>query len=297
MRPKVVLVNADLHKGFGDWVIALPAMKLLRDRWGAYLELIAISPGHLLPLVEMAGIFDQAHPYRLDWCEYYADLLDGALAVVAMMDSDMYVYEDVMRRTEHLRITQRVYRNKHWRIKDQHHALMVARNLDVLLGYDPTMPLQHPLTRWQYPGERYVAIHAGRGSTWRQGAKDWPYFYHLCKLLEGAGWTPLQIIGPDETPMESIQEWRGSIRQLADTLLHCVAFIGNDSGPGHLAGALGVPTHTIFGETNPLMWHPIGPRVTWSSTPSGNAADITVAEVFAAVRGKLAAYENVEVKG
>ncbi len=38
-------------------------------------------------------------------------------------------------------------------------------------------------------------------------------------------------------------------------------FVGNDSGPGHLAGILGVPTLTLFGPTDPARWRPLGPAV------------------------------------
>jgi len=38
-------------------------------------------------------------------------------------------------------------------------------------------------------------------------------------------------------------------------------FLGNDSGPGHLAGTLGLPTLVLFGPTDPARWRPLGPRV------------------------------------
>ncbi len=46
-------------------------------------------------------------------------------------------------------------------------------------------------------------------------------------------------------------------------------FIGNDSGPGHLAAALGIPTITIHGPTSPYITGPKGPhsRYVWSSFP------------------------------
>jgi ADP-heptose:LPS heptosyltransferase len=38
-------------------------------------------------------------------------------------------------------------------------------------------------------------------------------------------------------------------------------YLGNDSGPGHLAGIIGVPTFCLFGPTDPTVWKPLGPRV------------------------------------
>ena len=39
------------------------------------------------------------------------------------------------------------------------------------------------------------------------------------------------------------------------------AFVGNDSGPAHLAGILGRPTLCMFGPTSPDTWRPLGPKV------------------------------------
>lgn len=39
------------------------------------------------------------------------------------------------------------------------------------------------------------------------------------------------------------------------------AFIGNDSGPTHLAAALGVPTAAVFVASDPALWRPAGAHV------------------------------------
>jgi len=45
-------------------------------------------------------------------------------------------------------------------------------------------------------------------------------------------------------------------QELGALLKRCALWIGNDSGPKHVAVALGVPTVTVFGPTNPATWHP-----------------------------------------
>jgi ADP-heptose:LPS heptosyltransferase len=40
-------------------------------------------------------------------------------------------------------------------------------------------------------------------------------------------------------------------------------FIGNDSGPGHLAAFCGVPTFTVFGPQLPEWFAPLHPRAQW----------------------------------
>lgn len=45
-------------------------------------------------------------------------------------------------------------------------------------------------------------------------------------------------------------------QDLAALLRRCALLVSNDSGPKHLAVALGVPTVTIFGPTHPVAWQP-----------------------------------------
>lgn len=52
---------------------------------------------------------------------------------------------------------------------------------------------------------------------------------------------------------------RTSLPQAVMILRAGAAFLGNDSGLMHLAGALGVPTVGVFGSTNPAWTSPLGP--------------------------------------
>jgi ADP-heptose:LPS heptosyltransferase len=47
-----------------------------------------------------------------------------------------------------------------------------------------------------------------------------------------------------------------NVRALASRISQLNVLVGNDSGPRHLATALGVPTVTVFGPEHPLEWHP-----------------------------------------
>lgn len=61
-----------------------------------------------------------------------------------------------------------------------------------------------------------------------------------------------------------------SLAELADRLSTASVFIGNDSGPAHLAAQLGIPTIAMFGPTDPRIWGPVGPcvRTIWPGTPT-----------------------------
>ena len=52
-----------------------------------------------------------------------------------------------------------------------------------------------------------------------------------------------------------------STAELSSLLSRCAVFVSNDSGPMHLAAALGTPTVGLFGPETPLMYGPLGSRV------------------------------------
>lgn len=97
---------------------------------------------------------------------------------------------------------------------------------------------------------RRVIIHTGAG----QPVRRWPHerFEAIARRLRDAGW---QVTLLDD-----------SLRDL-DALLEQLAaadrFIGNDSGPGHLAALLGVPTFTVFGPQLPELFAPQHPQAAW----------------------------------
>jgi heptosyltransferase III len=78
--------------------------------------------------------------------------------------------------------------------------------------------------------------------------------------------TVVWMWGPGER--EAVEDCRAGMRapsllapqsgwqELGALVKRCSLWIGNDSGPKHLAVALGVPTVTLFGPTNPRTWHP-----------------------------------------
>ena len=49
--------------------------------------------------------------------------------------------------------------------------------------------------------------------------------------------------------------------KLACWLAGAKVYIGNDSGPTHLAAAVGTPVIALFGPTDPAIWAPRGDNV------------------------------------
>jgi len=115
-----------------------------------------------------------------------------------------------------------------------------------------------------------IAIHPGSGSP----GKCWPIdsFLSLIEQIHEAGHRCRILVGEVELerwPSDQIHRL-----QAADETVHpatyvdllrelsaCSAFVGNDSGPGHLAGIIGLPSVILFGPTDPEVWKPLGPRV------------------------------------
>lgn len=85
--------------------------------------------------------------------------------------------------------------------------------------------------------------------------KQWPQekFVALARALHARGLSPHFVVTPAEeaqwralAPAGSHVQAFAELAELADFLFECAYFIGNDSGIGHLASCLGVPTLSLF---------------------------------------------------
>ena len=97
---------------------------------------------------------------------------------------------------------------------------------------------------------RHIVIHTGAGQAVRIWAVD--RFAEITRRLRAAGWTVTELDPANE-----------NLATLLDSLSRADRFIGNDSGPGHLAALLGVPTFTIFGPQLPDLFAPQHPAAAW----------------------------------
>ncbi len=97
---------------------------------------------------------------------------------------------------------------------------------------------------------RQVVIHTGAAQPTRQWGRD--HFEEIATRLRAANWQ-----------VTVLDDQSGTLDDLMQTLATADRFIGNDSGPGHLAALLGVPTFSIFGAQLPEFFHPLHPQATW----------------------------------
>jgi heptosyltransferase-3 len=133
-----------------------------------------------------------------------------------------------------------------------------------------------------YPA--YVVMHPFAATT----EKTWPRerFIEVAGRLQNAGLQPMIVAGPadDTAPFSDFQVLRDSpLGALKSLMSGAALFIGNDSGPAHVAAAFGIPVAVLFGPSDPVTWAP------WRTearvlTSRGNIDQIAVEEVMAAAQ-------------
>lgn len=118
-----------------------------------------------------------------------------------------------------------------------------------------------------FPATPYVALHPGAA---HGSAKRWlpERFVEVVQRFPALKW---KVIGSAEeaernarlvaTMEPGAEDWTGrlSLRELAVFLHRAAALVCNDSGPMHLAAAVGTPVVAIFGSTEPRHTGPRGP--------------------------------------
>lgn len=102
---------------------------------------------------------------------------------------------------------------------------------------------------------RRVLIHP----TSTDEAKNWPRerFLQLAKRLEKKGFEPMFLLSPKEREGWEVKApLFETLADLADAVYEAGAFVGNDSGPAHLASYLSIPLAVICQGRQMPLWSP-----------------------------------------
>jgi ADP-heptose:LPS heptosyltransferase len=145
----------------------------------------------------------------------------------------------------------RAHRYENWRVMGQ------------ALGLD--LPPREKLRLPQARQDGGLVVHTGAG----QAVRVWPLdrYRILVNRLRSKGFRVQVACDPDQESWwrtageKDVAVPRGAA--LITLLEKAGAFIGNDSGPGHLAAFCGVPTFTIFGPQLPDWFAPLHPASEW----------------------------------
>jgi heptosyltransferase-3 len=179
-----------------------------------------------------------------------------------------------------LGITRRVHTAEHAASAMFHLGVPVA---DVPRARMSAAPGRSPLA----PAGSYAVIHAVAATQ----EKTWPsasfmevaqYLHHDCGL------EPVFIGGPGDE-LGSFCRWRvvsnAPLGEVAQLVRDASIFVGNDSGPAHVAAAFGIPQVVIFGPSDSEIWAPWKTRAEVLKA-DGLISSVTTGEVIAAI-GRL----------
>ncbi len=121
----------------------------------------------------------------------------------------------------------------------------------------------------ELPGRKPYAVIHPMAST---ASKAWPAsrFAEIARRLHDL--EPVFIGGPGED-LSSFSDFEchaGAPLETIFSLMNSASlFIGNDSGPAHIAAAFGVPSVVLFGPSNPCIWAPWQTRSEVVHSPQG----------------------------
>lgn len=294
----------------GDFVLTLPAIKLVRDRFpGAHIEILGHK--HIIALAEK---------------RFYADAIrsieEGPLARFfvkdAVLPAELIAYFgsfDLI--VSYLFDPDGIFQDNLTRCRIKGFIAGPSK----LTGHEPAaIQLARPLEKIGlhlqdsaariYPtegdrefarnflgntSEPFIALHPGSGSE----TKNWPIenWKELGEHLFSTNRTVLVIAGEaDEERLRLLETvWKNTPVRFAKhlPLPHLAAlfetslFVGHDSGVSHIAAAVGARSILLFGPTSPDVWAPSNKNVTVLRAPEGDLRLLDVQTVVAAVRTAL----------
>lgn len=294
---RILIVRTDR---IGDVLLSTPVIKSLRDSFPSTYIAMMVSPyskdivdGN--PYLDEVIIYDKDGKHR-SWrksMKFASNLKKKRfdLAIILHPTNRVHLvtfFAGIPKRVGYNRklgflLTDRI---KHIKQLGEKHEL--EYNLDLLryLGLEPQdqttfMPLKPESERWVEElleeeglkkSDKLLAIHPGASCP----SKIWlnERFAEVAdRLIEKYGFKVLVISGPGDITLAQkvISQMlyaainlagKTSVSQLASLLKRCRLFISNDSGPVHIASAVGTPVISIFGRNqkglSPKRWGPLG---------------------------------------
>jgi len=291
----------------GDFVVTLPAIKLLRGAWpSARLEILGYK--HIIALAEkrfyahavrsieygrLASFFAKNAELPAALTAYFGSF---DLIVSYLFDPDGVFEANVRRCGQPQLLAGPAKIATH-----EHAAQQFARPLEALglslssiaAELFPNEEDRAAADKFLPTSKRLVAVHPGSGST----TKNWSI----------ANWNALgQQLGHENRDLRLVviageadtaqltqlrQHWAElpvsfvvaqPLPTVAAVLARCELFLGHDSGISHIAAAVGAPSLLLFGPTEPRIWAPQNGNARVLQAPTGALVDLSLAEVLGA---------------
>ncbi|MDZ4286425.1 MAG: glycosyltransferase family 9 protein [Prosthecobacter sp.] len=307
-KPRVLVIRGG---AIGDFILTLPAIRLIRESIpGCHLEVLgypgivdlAVSAGlaeavrslehrTMAPLFAKGAVIDEA---LVDY------LCSFSLVVSYLYDPDGHLRASLERVGVKTLVEcpHRVEPNK------GHAAEQLAKPLEALAMYLDPEDWKRPMmagSGMRTPGTSVrVGIHPGSGSE----KKNWPLANWLLlgrEILAEIPSARLVLITGEAEAERGVTEqlrlawdglpydhWEGlPLTDLAARFSTCDVFVGHDSGISHLAATCGVPCVLLFGPTDPVLWAPPQPGVKVLRAPNGDLTHLMPDAVHAGLREAL----------
>jgi heptosyltransferase-1 len=276
--PRILVVRLG---AMGDVIAALPAVASLKHsiphsritwivepKWSALLNGNPyIDSVMLLERRTLGGLgsaWRQLRAARFDLAVDFQGLIKSALVAAIARPERIFGYDASQARES---AASWFYSTK-VAIRSQH---AVDRNLDLAAAAGAnsilrTFPLPSGAPEGRLPDGDFVLASPLAG--W--GAKQWPleYYSRLAQRLRRECGLPLVLNAPSPIAVDGAETHVSGIAGLIHATRKAVAVIGVDSGPTHLAAALGKPGIAVFGPTDPARNGPYGGTFTVLRSPT-----------------------------
>jgi heptosyltransferase-2 len=286
----------------GDFVLTLPAIKLLRDAFPrARLEILGYK--HIAALAEKrfyadavrsieSGLLARFFARDAELPTELADYFGGFDLIVSYLFDPDGIFETNVKRCGSKKFLAGPGRLR----EHEHAARQLARPLEEL-GLqleDPSAKIYLTETDREFAREflgnasrPVIALHPGSGSE----QKNWPIenWQKLGEHFLSAIRTVLVVSGEAEEDRARLLEtaWKDKpVRFMKNlplphlaALLEDANFIGHDSGISHIAAAVGARCVLLFGPTDPAVWAPANKNVTVLQAPEKNLSMLPVEAV------------------
>ena len=285
----------------GDFLLTLPALQALRERWPkAYVEIIGYP--HIANLALAGDLADHIDSLdRAEMVHFFSpkpSFSPRQAEHIASFDVIISFLHDpggtVRNNLELAGAKQVIYGSP--LVKEGHASAHLAKPLEALALYaQDTPPCLRLREDVRARGRAWLrerglthpwVLHPGSGNP----AKNWPVDRYVALLRRL--WTPgervvislgeadhalrpvFQSLDNEAVMMEDL-----TLTDVAAVLSEARGYVGNDTGISHLAAALSIPTIALFGPTDPALWGPRGACVTILRAPEGDWRQLTVNEV------------------
>lgn len=279
----------------GDIICALPAVATLKHgipgasvawiidrKWTPLLDgnpyvdrIIPVDRGSLRGIL---SAWRELRQNRFDLAVDFQGLIKSALAAASARPEKIIGFERTRERAAAWFYSSRV---------NPRGAHEVDKNLELAAAAGPTsvirqfsIPAGHP--EGSLPREPFVLASPLAG--W--GAKQWPMesYARLGKMLEREFGLKLVLNAPRALAVEGAVPHVSGLPGLIDATRRAISVVGLDSGPLHLAAALGKPGVAIYGPSDPARTGPYGGTITVLRSPAASTTYRRDAEISADMR-------------